>query len=655
MRRILNSINSPKDLKKLSVAELALLASEIRTLIIKTVSKNGGHLAPNLGVVELTLALHFVFDSPYDKIVWDVGHQSYTHKLITGRKEIFSTLRQYEGMSGFPKREESKHDIFNTGHASTSVSASLGICEALSKLNGKNKKGRVLAVIGDGALTGGLALEGLNQAGHLKSNLIVVFNDNAMSIAPNVGAIQSFISRKLTGEFSLRVRKEIKIFMESIPSVGEDLFKILKRADGLVRRFLTPGLLFEAFGFRYVGPIQGHNLTNLIQTFQNLKEEEGPLLVHVVTQKGKGYKYSEENPEYFHGTGPFDIESPDMEAQGGIKSYTDIFGSTLLELAKKDKRIVAVTAAMKKGTGLEAFAKEFPDRFYDVGIAEQHATTFSAGLATQGLKPVFAVYSTFLQRAFDQILHDVCLQNIPIVFAIDRAGIIGDDGSTHQGLFDMSFLRSIPNMTIMSPKDEAELRDMLYSAFEYNSPVAIRYPRGKGIGLTLDKDYQSIPLGKGETVYKDGDGEHLLIIAIGNTVYPSVEAALELSKMGIHSTVINARFAKPLDFELLSQEANNTNGIITVEENVLAGGFGSAVLELLSEQNIQKPLLRLGIPNEFVQHGTQKIIRRLYDLDAEGIFEKAVSFLSKIHIPKDRTGSKREPNGRKNHNITQTV
>jgi 1-deoxy-D-xylulose-5-phosphate synthase len=653
MRRILNSINSPKDIKKLSLDELALLSSEIRSQIIKTVSKNGGHLAPNLGVVELTLALHYVFDSPKDKFIWDVGHQCYTHKLITGRKERFHTLRQFKGLSGFPKREESEHDIFNTGHASTSISSSLGICEALAKLNGNGgKKGRVLAIIGDGAMTGGLAFEGLNQAGHLKSNLIVIFNDNEMSIAPNVGALQAFISRKLTGEFSLRVRKEIKTFMKSIPSVGEDLYKLVKRADSMVKRLLTPGLLFEAFGFRYTGPIPGHDLARLIQTFTDLKDEEGPLLIHVTTDKGKGYQYSEENPELFHGIGPFDPENPSCKIADGIPTYTEVFGDTITELARKDKRIIAVTAAMRKGTGLDGFRKEFPDRFYDVGIAEQHATTFSAGLASQGLKPVFVVYSTFLQRAFDQILHDVCLQKLPITFAIDRAGIVGDDGSTHQGIFDLTYLRSIPNMTVMAPKDEAELKDMLYTSTLMNGPVSIRYPRGKGLGVNIKKEMREIPHGKGEIVYKDSRGEHLLIIAIGNMVYPSIEAARLLAEEGIRATVINARFVKPIDHELIVNEAKRTNAIITVEENVITGGFGSAVLETLSDFNLQKPFLRIGIPDEYVEHGSQKELRNLYRINPQGIFEQAVELLSKSTGAHPKQPAKKRPNGRKTSHAT---
>lgn len=639
MSKFLDRINSPQDLKKLSSQELDALASEMREFIIDTVSKTGGHLAPNLGVIELTIALHYIFNSPKDKIVWDVGHQSYPHKLITGRKDRFHTLRQYEGIAGFPRREESEHDTFGTGHASTSISSSLGIAEALSQIKGRDpKNGRVIAVIGDGALTGGLALEGLNQAGHLKSNLMVVFNDNEMSIASNVGAMQAFVSRKVTGEFSLRVRKEIKKLMKSIPSFGDNLYKVLRNADSLVKRFLSPGLLFEAFGFKYIGPIPGHNIPKLLSTFNELKDDdEGPLLIHVVTHKGKGYTYSEDNPEQFHGIGPFNIANPNGKKSSGAPSYTEVFGSTLQELARKDDNVVAITAAMKKGTGLSSFAKEFPSRFYDVGIAEQHATTFAAGLATQGLKPVFAVYSTFLQRSFDQIIHDVCLQKLPMVFAIDRAGIVGDDGSTHQGVFDYTYLRTVPNMTVMAPKDEAELRDMLYTGLNMKTPVSIRYPRGKGIGVKLEKDPKEIPLGKAEVCFRGGKKIHLLIVGIGNTVYPSMEAARTLSEEGINTTVINARFVKPLDIDLIAKEAKGVKGIITVEENVLTGGFGSAVLEGLGELSLQYPLLRLGIPDEFVEHGSQKIMREKFKLDTPGIIERVTDFLSRLSVPKTRS------------------
>lgn len=629
---LLERINSPSDLKKLSMEELPTLAQEIRELIIETVSKNGGHLAPNLGVVELTIAMHYVFDSPKDRFIWDVGHQSYTHKILTDRKDLFHTLRQYKGLSGFPKREESPHDAFNTGHASTSVSAGLGICEALKRTNGKNgKKGRVIAVIGDGAMTGGVALEGFNQAGHLKSNMIVVFNDNEMSIAPNVGAIQAFVSRKITGEFSLRVRKEIKTFMKSIPSVGEDLYNILKRADGLIKRFFTPGLLFEAFGFKYIGPVLGHNFPKLIEVFKDVKDEEGPLLIHVVTQKGKGYQYSEEDPEQFHGVGPFNVENPNGGSSKKAPTYTEVFGSTMIDLAKKDERMIAVTAAMRKGTGLEEFAKEFPNRFYDVGIAEQHATTFCAGLATQGLRPVFAVYSTFLQRAFDQVLIDVCMQKLPIIFAIDRAGIVGDDGSTHQGLFDLSYLRTVPNLIVMAPKDEVELRNMLKSAIEYDAPVAIRYPRGAGLGLDL-AEYKPIELARSEIMRKDGRNADILILAIGNMVYPSLEVFEHLSKEGFRVTLVNARFLKPIDVGVIVKEAKNAKAVVTVEENVLNGGFGSAVIEILSDKNIQNPVLRIGIPDEFVEHGSQKILRNLYGLDSDGILRQTKDFLAKLSI-----------------------
>ncbi len=615
---ILNRINTPQDVKGLSREELTLLAEDLREFIIEVVSKNGGHLASNLGTIELTLALHYVFDSPKDKLVWDVGHQCYAHKIITGRKDRFPTIRRYGGLSGFPKREESEHDVFNTGHASTSISAALGMAEALNHLE---NDGKVVAIIGDGSMTAGIALEALNQAGHCKKDLIVVLNDNEMSISPNVGALSRFMSMKMTGDLVLKIKREIKQSMKSIPKVGENIYQMARKVDALIRRFLSPGILFEAFGFSYIGPVQGHNIDRLIDTFKEVKNLEGPVLVHVLTKKGKGYKPAEEKPSTFHGISPFNIESGEKIKPEGEEppTYTQVFADTLCHLAKDNKKIVAITAAMPDGTGLSLFAEKFPDRFYDVGIAEQHAVTFACGLATQGMKPVVAIYSTFLQRAFDQVVHDAALMNLPVVFAMDRAGLVGDDGPTHHGAFDISFLRSIPNLVIMSPKNESELQAMLKTAIEMDGPVAIRYPRGKGEGVPLYSRPRSIPVGKAEVVFNGGGKKHASIIAVGTCVEAAVKAAAILKKKRIHCRVINARFIKPLDVECILDEAARTGRILTVEENALMGGFGSAVLECLAEHNIHIPVRRIGLPDEFVEHGSQKLLRSLYGLDENGI------------------------------------
>ena len=545
---------------------LQQLAKELRQKIIETTSKTGGHLAPSLGTVELTIALHFVFDAPEDKIIWDVGHQAYAHKLITGRRDRFHTLRTYGGISGFPKRSESPYDAFDTGHSSTSISAGLGISTAKCL---KGEKRKVISVIGDGSMTAGMAFEGLNQAGETEKDLIVVLNDNAMSIAPNVGAFSSFISRKMTGKRFVNLRKDLENFIKSLPGVGENILKFVRKSEDSFITFFTPGMMFEAFKFKYIGPIQGHRIDLLIEAFTNASNLEGPVLVHTLTVKGKGYEFAEKDPAHYHGVGSFEIPtgSPPRDRPKPPPSYTGVFGSTMVDLAQKDDRLFAITAAMPEGTGLAAFSKSFPERFLDVGIAEQHAVTFAAGLATEGFRPVVTIYSTFLQRAFDQIIHDVCLPNLPVIFAIDRGGLVGDDGPTHHGHFDITYLRSLPNMVLMAPKDENELRHMLYTALQHNGPVAIRYPRGKGIGVSMDPEYKNLPIGKAEILR---EGNDLQILAIGNMVYPSLNAAAALAKEGLSVGVVNCRFVKPLDKELVDIVASSGR-VLVVEENIRAG------------------------------------------------------------------------------------
>ncbi|MFA7383534.1 MAG: 1-deoxy-D-xylulose-5-phosphate synthase [Desulfurivibrionaceae bacterium] len=619
---LLDCINSPTDLKKLSVEQLGTLAAEIRATIIQTVSKTGGHLAPCLGVVELTIAIHYVFDTPEDKLVWDVGHQSYTHKLLTGRREKFHTLRQYQGISGFPKRDESPFDSFDTGHSSTSISASLGIA------TGKELKGdlhKSIAVIGDGSMTGGMAFEALNQAGHLHKNLIVILNDNEMSISPNVGALSSFLSRKLTSKTAVRVKKEMEHFLKSFSNVGENILSVLKKSEESFKGFFTPGMLFEALKFEYIGPIPGHNLENLIEALSNVRDfSTGPTLIHVLTTKGKGYEPAEKSPGDFHGVGPFCIETGQpLPSPPAAPSYTKVFGETLVEIAEQDPRVVAITAAMPAGTGLSNFSQRFPERFFDVGIAEQHAVTFAAGMATEGLLPVVAIYSTFFQRALDQIIHDVCLPNLPVTLAIDRGGLVGDDGPTHHGVFDLSFLRFIPNLVIMAPKDENELRHMLHTAILHPGPAAVRYPRGNGEGVPLDEVLQRLPLGTGELLQ---EGKDILLLPIGNRVTAALEAATGLKKLGIEAAVINPRFIKPLDEELICEWAKRTGKVITIEDNVKKGGFGSAVLELFAKKNLWGVQTKiLGLPDKFMEHGTQAQLRHKGNIDVPAIIVEVLA------------------------------
>jgi 1-deoxy-D-xylulose-5-phosphate synthase len=623
MGDLLKQIHNPSVLRLMRPGDLPKLAEEIREEIIRAVSKVGGHLASSLGVVELTLALHYVFDTPRDRIVWDVGHQTYAHKLITGRNENFHTLRQSGGICGFPRREESPYDTFGTGHSGTSISAALGMAHARC-LRGEDYK--VIAVIGDGSMTAGEAFEGLNQAGAMEKDLIVILNDNELSISPNVGALSSYLNRLMTGQFATHFREEIKSFLKKIPGIGGSALKWARYAEESFKGFFLPGLLFEELGFKYVGPLPGHKIDSLIETFRNIKQLRGPILVHVLTQKGKGYAPAEKDPVTFHGVGPFNPESGEiLNHKAGCLSYTEAFGQTMVKLGREIPCLVGITAAMPQGTGLDAFAGEFPARFFDVGIAEQHGITFAAGLAAEGFIPVVAIYSTFMQRAYDQILHDVCLQNLPVVLALDRGGIVGADGSTHQGLFDFSYLRHIPNLTVMAPKDENELQHMLRTAVSCGRPVSLRYPRGGGWCGFLDEEAKELPVGKAEVLRP---GRDLILLAVGSTVKAALEAASRLQERGVESTVVNARFVKPLDGELIGSLAAGCARLITVEENALQGGFGSAVLELLEERGLTEvQVRRLGIPDVFVEHGPQDFLRRKFGIDVEGIVRAAEELL----------------------------
>jgi 1-deoxy-D-xylulose-5-phosphate synthase len=617
----LENINSPTDLKQLTRKELPALAEEIRKTIVEVVSQTGGHLASSLGAVELAIAIHYVFDTPHDKLIWDVGHQAYAHKLLTGRRDQFHSLRQHQGIAGFTRIGESPYDTISTGHSSTSISAGLGVVHAkyLKKENSK-----VIAVIGDGSMTAGLAYEGLNQAGDKFKDreLIVILNDNDMSISRNVGALSSFLSRTLSAKRLQEARKELGVFLKSLPKIGDDVYQFAKRTEESFKTFTTPGMLFEAFNFEYFGPINGHNLNHLIDILNNIKYLKEPVLLHVTTQKGKGYLPAEENPVYFHGCGCFEVETGTcIDPKISIPTYTQVFGQALIEMAEKDERVVAVTAAMPEGTGLAEFAEIYPDRFFDVGIAEQHGVTFAAGMATEGLKPVVAIYSTFLQRAYDQVLHDVCIDRLPVTFAIDRGGIVGEDGSTHHGLFDLSYLRCLPNMVIMAPADENELRSMLATALQHDGPVAFRYPRGTAMGVELDKIVKPLRLGKGKVV-KEGDD--ILILAIGNSVGDALEARETLKGLGITATVVNCRFVKPLDNDLICALAKKIPRVITIEENVRIGGFGSAVLEALNDEGLTGiQVERIGIADTFVEHGPQQLLRSLYGVDAPAIVKAA--------------------------------
>jgi len=620
---MLDRINSPSDLKKIPRSDLPKLALEIRQFIVDVVSKTGGHLASNLGVVELTIALHYVFDVPNDKIIWDVGHQAYTHKLLTGRKDRFHTLRQHGGLSGFPKITESPCDAFTTGHSSTSISSALGIACAKRM---KQENSKIIAVIGDGSMTAGLAYEGLNQAGGIHKDMIVILNDNDLSIAPNVGALSSLLSRTFSAKRVQELKKDMGELLRSLPKIGQDAYHYAKRAEDSFKALVTPGMLFEAFDFDYFGPIKGHRLNHLIDILNNIKNINEPVLLHVSTQKGKGYPPAEKNPVYFHGVGCFQVKTGDKVSCSTSPSYTEIFGNTMVELAESDDKIIAVTAAMPEGTGLMKFSEKFPDRFFFFFFSEQHGVTFAAGLAIEGMKPVVAIYSTFLQRAYDQILHDVCMESLPVTFAIDRGGIVGEDGPTHHGLFDLGYLRSLPNMVVMAPKDENELRRMLLTAINHNGPAALRYPRGAGENVAMDKHIEPLPIGQGEVLT---EGNDLLILAIGASVSDALEAHSILSGKNIDATVVNCRFVKPLDADLICDLARRIPNIITIEENMRQGGFGSAILELLIDEGIDNlRIKRLGIHDTFVEHGPRLLLRTKYEIDAQAIVRAAESLKS---------------------------
>jgi len=613
----LHKIDSPEDLRKLSENDLTILAEEIRQEMIEVVSTNGGHLASNLGVVELTIALHRVFDCPKDKIVWDVGHQTYVHKLLTKRKEQFKTIRQLKGLAGFPKRDESEYDCFDTGHSSTSISAALGFAKARD-LNKEND--HVIAVIGDGAMSGGMAYEALNHAGNCDSNLIVVLNDNEMFISQNVGAMSSYLNKIRTAPLYDKRKKDLEKFLKNIPAIGTRVVKAAGKAKDGIKYFLVPGLLFEELGLTYLGPINGHDIPALEKVLNQAKLKRGPVLVHVVTCKGNGYEPAKRNPDIFHGVGPFDKESGEIIKKQAPPTYTQVFGQTVCSLAQEDQKIVAVTAAMGSGTGLSEFGKRFPDRFFDVGIAEQHAVTFTAALALAGLKPIISMYSTFYQRAYDQVLHDICLQNAKVVLAIDRAGVVGEDGPTHHGVFDISFFRTIPNLTIMAPKDENELRHMIYTAFTFENPVAIRYPRSTGLGVTMDEELKMLEKGKAELLRQ---GDDITLIGFGPMVYLCLTAAKELEQKGINASVINLRYINPIDKEMILREAKKTGKMITVEDHILTGGMGSAVLEVLQTGacgNVK--IERIGYEN-YVEHGKTIELHQAYGIHPQKIINMA--------------------------------
>jgi len=647
---ILTRVNSPEDLKDLTLSELRGLCRDLREFIVHNVSHTGGHLASNLGSIELTVALHKVFDSPEDRIVWDVGHQAYPHKILTGRKDRFNTIRQHGGISGFPLPAESEHDAFAVGHASTSVAAAMGMALARDI---KGDDNHIIAVIGDGAMTGGIAFEAINNIVNFPTRLIIILNDNKMSISPNVGGMSRHLSYLRTIPTMRSIKAGTLKALRRIPFVGKSFAKSVDRTSESLFYFVTPtqaGVLFEEFGFTYLGPYDGHNLKTLIDVLSKARNwsEKEPIIIHALTVKGKGYVPAEGSPTSFHGVGAFDPEIgkadklPAKDQKPVKQSYTNVFSDALLELAVTDENIVAITAAMAEGTGLDKFRERIPERFFDVGIAEQFAVTFSAGLATQGLKPVCAIYSTFLQRAFDQCIHDVGIQKLPIVFALDRGGLVGADGATHHGVFDLSYLRMIPNFVVMAPKDEIELRNMLYTSLQHDGPIALRYPRGSVEGLEIKKGFTEIPIGRAEILR---EGNDITLIGIGLTVKMCVEAAEKLASSGIEATVINARFVKPIDRELISKAAKNTHRIITVEENVLMGGFGSAVLELLDEEGLLDgvdpesestveavEVERIGLPDQFIEHGSQKELREQHGITSENIYETARSMVGKVHL-----------------------
>jgi len=615
---VLEKIKKENDIKKLDVSELSILASEIREFLIEKISKSGGHLASNLGVVELTMALHLMCSLPEDKIIWDVGHQSYTHKILTGRLEGFDELRKYGGLSGFPKREESHCDAFDTGHSSTSISAGLGYVEARRIIGGKN---RVVSVIGDGSLSGGMAFEALNNAAQAKGNMIIILNDNNMSISENVGGMSSYLGKIRTAKAYTGLKEGVEKTLSKIPNYGGKVIDAIRNTKNGIKHLVVPGMLFEEMGLTYLGPIDGHNMEQLLKTLKEASRVNGAVLVHVCTKKGKGFEPAERNPARFHGTDPFYVESGLPVKPRAKATYTDVFSTVMSKLGTRDKKVVAITAAMPDGTGLKRFKNMFPERFFDVGIAEQHAVTFAAGLAAAGLKPIVAVYSSFLQRAYDQILHDVCIQNLPVVFAIDRAGLVGSDGETHQGVFDLSYLSSIPNMTIIAPKNKWELSDMMKYAADYTGPIAIRYPRGEAYdGL---KDFRThIEYGKSEIIYEEED---IALIAVGSMVITAEEVRNQLKETGYNCSLINTRFVKPIDEEMLLEVAKKHKVIVTLEENVRTGGFGEQVLDFLSQCGVKSRVLIIALPNEYVEHGNVEILKKEVGLDAFSIQKRIVT------------------------------
>ncbi|HMQ67931.1 MAG TPA: 1-deoxy-D-xylulose-5-phosphate synthase [Ignavibacteria bacterium] len=623
----LKNINYPTDLKKLNLMDLRQLADEVREYLIDTISKIGGHLGASLGVCELTLALHYVFNTPDDRIIWDVGHQGYIHKILTGRKEELKKIRQKDGISGFLKRSESEYDVFGAGHATTSISAALGIATARDFLKKNNK---VIAVIGDGSMTGGMAYEAMNNIGLLKKDIIIVLNDNKMSIAPNVWSIQNYFNEFMTNDTYNKFRSKVWEMTGVLDKKTSDrLRRVAAKVEGGLKGVITPGMLFEALGFRYFGPVNGHNVVNLVKMFEEISKMSGPILVHTITEKGKGPSYAPMHPQKIHALNPFNKVTGIEHKKATVPAYTKIFGEALTELAKKDEKIIAVNAAMPDGTGLNIIQKEIPERYFDVGIAEQHAVTFCAGLATEGFTPVAAIYSTFLQRAFDQIVHDVAIQKLPVVFVLDRAGLVGADGPTHHGVYDLTYLRLIPGMVIMAPKDENELRNMLYTATQYKrGPIAMRYPRGNALGVKIG-DYEKMEIGKGERVK---EGKDVAILAIGNMVNNSMQAAEILAGKNINAEVINARYVKPLDRELLFEVFSEFDKIITIEDNTIIGGFGSAISEFASESNLKNEILIHGIPDRFIDHGKPEELHEELKIDPKGIAEVVEEFLLKGKI-----------------------
>ena len=625
----LDNINIPSDIRKLPVAELKILCADVRNFLIEAVSRTGGHLGAGLGAVELAVALHYVFDTPNDKLVWDVGHQAYPHKILTGRKHLLHTIRQHKGLSGFLKRTESEYDTFGAGHASTGISAALGMVAARD-LTGE--KYNVVAIVGDGAMTGGMAYEGMNNAGITKKNMIVVLNDNNMSIAPNVWAISNYFTELIANPSYNRFKSNVYELAGKLDVWGDRLRRVAARVEEGIKVVVTPGMLFEALGFRYFGPINGHNITQLVRIFQEVKNYGGPILVHTITQKGKGYKPAETDVQHLHGVTPFDkVTGLSPKKSEGPPAYTNVFGAAVVQLARMHPKLVAITAAMPDGTGLDQLQKEMPERFYDVGIAEQHGVTFAAGLATQGCIPIAAIYSTFLQRAFDQIIHDVAIQHLHVVFALDRGGLVGADGPTHHGVFDLSYLRLIPGMVVMAPKDESELRDMLYTAVHYEGgPIALRYPRGNGVGVPLKSGFDLIPIGKGEILRR---GHTAAILAVGTIVQHALKAADELEKEGITCEVANMRFVKPLDRALLDDVASRFDTIVTLEDNVITGGFGSAVAEHLAAGRFVNVRLKIhGVPDQFIDHGSPAELQREVLLDATGIAKVVREFAGRTRF-----------------------